>query len=132
MWQDTQALLLPRFGMAPPESWLAQHPGDRLLFDDGQTVSMSMASEAWRTEMQTHLRALVQHCEAKFGDHMLGYHPCGQHTGEWFYERSWEPRLSDFSPAMNAGFRKWIRVQYGTVEELRGAMERIPARVACR
>ena len=122
--EDPQALLLPRFGMAPPEWWLAQHPDDRLLFDDGQTVSMSMASEAWRAEMQTHLRALVQHCESKYGDHVLGYHPCGQHTGEWFYERSWEPRLSDFSPAMNAGFRKWIAAQYGSVEALRQAWNR--------
>jgi hypothetical protein len=119
--QDPQALLLPRFGMAPPDWWLAQHPDDRMLFDDGQTVSMSVASEAWRAEMQTHLRALVRHCESKYGGHMLGYHPCGQHTGEWFYERSWEARLSDFSPAMNTGFRKWLQAQYGTVEALRQA-----------
>ncbi len=118
---DPDALLLPRFGMAPPEWWLAQHPDDRLLFDDGQTVSMSMASEAWRTEMQVHLRALVRHCEKEFGDHILGYHPCGQHTGEWFYERSWEERLSDFSPAMNMGFRKWLQTRYGTVAALREA-----------
>lgn len=119
--QDPRALLLPRFGMAPPAWWLAQHPDDCMRFDDGQTGSMSMASEPWRAEMLTHLRALVQHCEAKYGDRILGYHPCGQHTGEWFYERSWEPRLSDFSPAMNAGFRAWIQAQYGTIEALRQA-----------
>ncbi len=119
--EDPQALLLPRFGMAPPEWWLTQHPDDRMLFDDGQTVSMSMASKPWREEMQTHLRALVKHCESKYGDHLLGYHPCGQHTGEWFYERSWEPRFSDFSPAMNAGFRKWIQGQYSTIDVLRQA-----------
>ena len=119
--EDPQALLLPRFGMAPPETWLARHPDDRMLFDDGQTLGMSMASEAWRAEMQERLRALVRHCEAKYGDHMLGYHPCGQHTGEWFYERSWEPRLSDFSPAMNAGFRAWLQARYGSVDALRKA-----------
>jgi beta-galactosidase len=119
--EDPQALLLPRFDMIPPGWWLEQHPGDRMLFDDGATVSVSVASEAWRVEMQTHLRALVRHCEAKYGDHILGYHPCGQHTGEWFYERSWEPRLSDFSPAMNTGFRNWVQAQYGTVEALRAA-----------
>ena len=71
--------------------------------------------------MQVHLRALVRHCEKEFGDHILGYHPCGQHTGEWFYERSWEERLSDFSPAMNMGFRKWLQMRYGTVAALREA-----------
>ncbi len=119
--EDPQALLLPRFGMAPPEFWLAAHPGDSMLFDDGQTLGMSMASEAWRAEMQVHLRALVRHCESKYGDHILGYHPCGQHTGEWFYERSWEPCLSDFSPAMNAGFRAWLQTQYASIDGLRKA-----------
>ncbi|MCX5768836.1 MAG: beta-galactosidase [Candidatus Hydrogenedentes bacterium] len=122
--EDPQALLLPRFDMIPPGWWLDEHPGDRMLFDDGATVSVSVASEAWRAEMQTHLRALVRHCEAKYGDHILGYHPCGQHTGEWFYERSWEPRLSDFSPAMNTGFRNWVQAKYGTVDALRAAWNR--------
>lgn len=119
--QDPQGLLLPRFGMHPPEWWLTQHPDDRMVFDDGQKHAFSMASESWRAEMQVHLRALVNHCEAKYGNNMLGYHPCGQHTGEWFYERSWEPRFADFSPAMNAGFRKWLQAQYGTVDALRKA-----------
>lgn len=118
---DPQALLLPRFGMEPPGWWSEQHPGDRMLFDDGKTQSISMASESWRLEMQQHLRALVRHCEEKYGDHMLGYHPCGQHTGEWFYERSWEPRLSDFSPAMQLGFRNWLQRRYVTDAALQQA-----------
>ncbi|HOC70044.1 MAG TPA: beta-galactosidase [Candidatus Hydrogenedentes bacterium] len=121
--EDPDALLLPRFDMAPPGWWLQQHPDDGLRFDDDKTVSMSVASETWRTEMQTHLRELVRHCEAAFGVHMLGYHPCGQHTGEWFYERSWEPRLSDFSPAMDAGFRRWIQTRYGSLDALRQAWQ---------
>lgn len=119
--EDPQALLLPRFDMAPPGWWLEEHPDDNMLFDDGKTFSMSVASEPWRSEMQNHLRALVRHCESTYGDSMLGYHPCGQHTGEWFYERSWEPRFSDFSPAMNAGFRRWTQQRYGTLNALRKA-----------
>ncbi len=118
---DPEALLLPRFGMGPPEWWLQQHPDDRMLFDDGRTEGWSMASTAWRAEMQEHLRALVRHCEEKYGDHMLGYHPCGQHTGEWFYNRSWEPVLSDFSPAMSRGFAAWLQTKYPNVEALRTA-----------
>ena len=120
---DPDALLLPRFGMAPPGWWLEEHPDDKMLFDDGKTEGWSMASEAWREQMQPHLRALVRHCEAKYGDHMLGYHPCGQHTGEWFYFRSWEPRLGDFSRAMSRGFRKWAQSKYWTTEALRRAWQ---------
>lgn len=118
---DPEALLLPRFGMEPPNWWLQEHPESRMSFDDGETLFFSVASEAWRADMQPPLRALVRHCEEKFGEHILGYHPCGQHTGEWFYQRSWEPVLSDFSPAMEAGFRAWLAARYETVEALRKA-----------
>jgi hypothetical protein len=80
-----------------------------------------MASEAWRQDMLEILRAFVRHLEEKYGDHILGYHPAGQHTGEWFYFRSWEPRLSDFSPAMSRGFGRWARAKYQTEEALRSA-----------
>ena len=118
---DPWGLLVPRFDVGPPEWWLGLHPEDRMLFDDGKTEGWSMASETWRQEMLRHLRALVRYLEEKYGDHILGYHPTGQHTGEWFYFRSWEPRLSDFSPAMNRGFGSWARAKYQTEEALRSA-----------
>lgn len=70
-------------GVTPPGR-LEDHPGDTMVFDDGPGNFVCMASEPWRQEIQQHLRHLVRHCEEKRGDHMLGYHPCGQHTGEWF------------------------------------------------
>ncbi|MGQ9730201.1 MAG: beta-galactosidase, partial [Candidatus Zipacnadales bacterium] len=118
---DPQGYLLPRFGCAPPAWWLEAHPDEVMLFSDGKTQSMSMASELWLQECLQNVRALVRHCEEQYGDRFIGYHPCGQHTGEWFYERSWEPVLSDFSPAMNAGFRKWVKAKYGTEAALREA-----------
>ena len=120
---DPQALCIPRFGMEPPESWLQAHPGHRELFDDGKTEGVCVASEPWRAEMQVHLRALVRHCEDKWGDRIIAYHPCGQHTGEWFYCRSWEPRLSDFAPAMSEGFARWVKAKYPTLAALRAAWD---------
>lgn len=121
---DPDGLLLPRFGMAPPAWWLDEHPDARMLFDDGRTDGFSMASQEWLADALVHLRALVRHCEARFGKNMLGYHPCGQHTGEWFYERSWEPRLSDFSPAMERGFARWLERKYGDAATLAQAWNR--------
>jgi hypothetical protein len=118
---DPDALFLPRFGMGAPGWWQEAHPDECLTFDDGQKRSECPASTLWREESLRHLRALVRYCEAHYGGQMLGYHPCGQHTGEWFYQRSWEPRLSGFSPAMAAGFRRWLREQYETDDALRAA-----------
>lgn len=118
---DPQGLLIPRFGCNPPQWWLDEHPDEALLFSDGQKRAQSMASELWLEECVNNVRALVRHCETKYGDRVIGYHPCGQHTGEWFYERSWEPVLGDFSPAMNAGFRRYVRGKYQTEAALQAA-----------
>lgn len=107
--------------MGAPGWWQKAHPDECLTFDDGQTKSECPASTLWREETVRHLRGLVRFCEDHYGDHMLGYHPCGQHTGEWFYQRSWEPRLSGFSPAMAAGFRRWLKERYATDDALRAA-----------
>lgn len=118
---DPEALLLPRFGCDPPGWWYDAHPEDALQFDDGSRGPVCVASEKWRAEMLGNLRALVEHCEARYGEHMLGYHPCAQHTGEWFYPKTWEARHCGFSPAMQRGFSGWLRAKYGTEEALRGA-----------
>ena len=121
MKADPQALFLPRFGMTAPGWWQEAHPDECLLFDDGKVRGECPASTLWRKQCLTHLRALIRFCEDHYGDRMLGYHPCGQHTGEWFYQRSWEPRLSGFSPAMTAGFRHWLVDRYRTDAALQAA-----------
>jgi beta-galactosidase len=118
---DPKALFLPRFGMSAPGWWQKAHPDECLLFDDGKTHGECPASTLWRKECLVHLRRLVRFCEDNYGERMLGYHPCGQHTGEWFYQRSWEPCLSGFSPAMRAGFRRWLKDRYQTDQALRSA-----------
>ncbi len=118
---DPHALLLPRFKMSAPGWWQKDHPDECLTFDDGKTRGECPASTIWRKQSLEHLRALVRFCEEHYGDRVLGYHPCGQHTSEWFYQRSWEPRLSGFSPAMNAGLRRWLAKRYQTDDALRAA-----------
>ena len=118
---DPEALFLPRFGMSAPGWWQEAHPDECLLFDDGKTHGECPASTLWRKECLVQLRRLVRFCEDNYSKRMLGYHPCGQHTGEWFYQRSWEPCLSGFSPAMTAGFRRWLKDRYQTDRALRTA-----------
>lgn len=120
---DPQALLLPRLYLsAPPAWWLKEHPDQRMLFSDGKSIGIaSMASEAWREDVLMNLRGYIRYWEEKHGDHVLGYHPSGQHTGEWFYNRSWEPVHSGFEEPMRKGFAEWSKNRYHTVSQLRKA-----------
>jgi hypothetical protein len=127
-WMDAalaanpRALLLPRIATTwPPEWWMQEHPDDVMLYDDGKRQTASVHSRIWRQDAARHLSALVAHLEQKYGDHVLGYHPSGQHTGEWFYDRMWEGQLASFEPAARDAFRLWLRSAYGTDEALRRA-----------
>ena len=121
---DPTALILLRFNVGPPDWWLDNHPADQMVFEDGTVGGWSPASAAWADEMVIRVREFVRHYESRYGRLILGYHPCGQTTGEWFYFESWDGYLSDFSPVMNSGFRLWLEDKYGTVDALRSAWGR--------
>ena len=106
---NPNALLIPRFGMDNVPGWWAQENAEEMmLYENGERGMPSMASQKWKRDAGEAMRLLVRHLEQKYGDHMLGYHPCGQHTGEWFYDRSWEGLLTGFEAPMTAAFRQWI------------------------
>ncbi|MER3473120.1 MAG: hypothetical protein C4335_03620 [Armatimonadota bacterium] len=108
--ENPRALLLPRFGLNNlPEWWAKQNPDEMMLYDNGQRGLVSMASSKWRSEAGESLRLLVRHLESRYSEHLIGYHPCGQNTGEWFYDRVWEGLLPSFEPPMQSAFRRYLR-----------------------
>lgn len=112
---NPRALLLPRFGADPPDWWRKAHPDDVMTWEDGsQQHHAVVASPLYRRDAATRVGALVEHLESKFGEHMAGYHPCGQNTGEWFYQDTWENRLNGYAPADTNAWRTWLRGRYGS------------------
>lgn len=106
---NPNALLLPRMGMNPPPWWREAHPDDVMQWEDGRRDHMVVASPQYRRDAAERLAALVTHLEEKFGDHVAGYHPCGQNTGEWFYEDTWRRPLSGYAPADAAAWKAWLK-----------------------
>ncbi len=106
---NPNALLLPRVGMNPPPWWREAHPEDVMQWEDGRRAHMVVASPQYRRDAAERLAALVTHLEEKFGEHVAGYHPCGQNTGEWFYEGTWSLPLSGYAPADAAAWRAWLK-----------------------
>ncbi len=119
---NPNALLLPRIGIDPPTWWREANPDDEMQWDDGSRQHHgAVASPRYRHDAAERLAALVRHIEEKFGGHAAGYHPCGQNTGEWFYQDTWRTRLSGYSPANRQAWRSWLKRRYGDVRDLRKA-----------
>ncbi len=97
---NPSALLLPRIAVNAPQWWLKAHPDAEMVWDQGpQWGYPVVASPDYRRDAAERLAALVTHLEEKFGSHMAGYHPCGQNTGEWFYQQTWGSPLNGYSQA---------------------------------
>ena len=64
---------------------------------------------------------MIEHVEGKFGQRVAGYHPCGQNTGEWFYQETWGPGLQGYARGDLRAWRKWLRERYRDDAALRAA-----------
>jgi len=120
------ALLLPRVGLTPPRWWQEAHPDAMMAWDQpGQTRRAPVvASPVYRRAAAERLRALIEHVEEAFGPHVAGYHPCGQNTGEWFYQDTWKAALNGYAEASRRAWRAWLRKRYGTDAALAAAWGR--------
>jgi len=119
---NPNALLLPRIGMDPPAWWGAAHPDDIMRWEDGPHRAVAcVASPVYRQDAAERLAALVRHLEAKFGEHVAGYHPVGQNTGEWFYEDTWNHPLNGYAAADLTAWRLWLKAAYGNDAALQSA-----------
>jgi hypothetical protein len=127
---NPHALLLPRIGTEPPSWWYEKHPDARMVWDPAVSArSMVVASPDYRRDAAERLSALVAHLESTFGNHMAGYHPCGQNTGEWFYEGTWDLPLNGYSNADRQAWRNWLKTRYRDDAALQSAWRDPQARL---
>jgi hypothetical protein len=120
---NPDALLVPRIGVYAPFWWIAEHPGESMVWDvPSQNGPMfDVASTLYRTDAKEHLAALITHLEAKFGQHMAGYHICGQNTAEWFYFGTWDSPLNGYAECDRRAWREWLKNRYCNDNALRAA-----------
>ncbi len=117
---NPRALLLPRFGLDPPAWWAKAHPDDMMQWENGSRRHTAVpASPRYRTDAAEAAARLVRHLEDRYPNNMAGYHPCGQNTGEWFYEETWGPLLNGYANADLEGWRSWLLANYADDAALR-------------
>ncbi|HOA71979.1 MAG TPA: hypothetical protein PL151_08705 [Phycisphaerae bacterium] len=134
-------LLLPRvnFGYVGEEWWGRLHPDELAVGLDltGRPVDymqirarpvdcwFSSASKVWTDDATQAMRAFVDFCETRFGEHILGYQIGGGISAEWF--RWWnfvERTYEDYSAVALAAFRRYLRDKYVSDDRLRSAWHR--------
>ena len=109
---NPKVLLVPRVSANAPGWWLERHPEGRMVYDGDKVVSHSCVSDReYRADVCAYLERLSRHLTEAFPEHFAGLHPCGQNTGEWFYQDSWLRPLSGYDPATKAAFRQWLKAR---------------------
>ena len=108
---DPDALIFPRVKLDPPAWWSRENPDQMITDSDGTKVNMvSMASEKWTALYSRMLRDLIAHMESMdYAGHIIGYQPAGGQSSEWGCNTGGK---SDYSPAAQEAFRKWVKARY--------------------
>ncbi len=107
---NPQVLLIPRIGLDAPSWWTIKHPEALMVYEDGSYgTKASVSDRQYRAEAAAHLERLCRHLVETFPKNMAGIHPCGQNTGEWFYEGAWGTKLSGYDPATLDAWQAWPR-----------------------
>lgn len=126
---NPKALIVPWFCLDPPLWWLNAHPDHELkLLGSTNNIryekrSVSVSSELYRREVGEHLKNCIEYIEKKYGDHILGYMPCGQNTYEWFYQNVWGGGYPGYAPIDRIAWNEWLKQKYSTNETLQKAWQ---------
>ena len=104
-WKDAHPDELIRYGLPTPEAakekkemW-PSNEGGHLFTENAELREASFASEIWRRDTATMLRAFLKHIDdSPLASRVIGYHPTTGWTAEWNY---WgEDYLPDYSEPM--------------------------------
>lgn len=123
---NPHALLIPRPGLNAPKWWLEQNPDEAIVWKNNNPQQKangwcwaSPASARYRREACEAMAEFVRHMEEKYGASVVGYHPYGQNTGEWFTPNTWLGGDADFGRAGLNAWRVWLKMKYATDAALR-------------
>ncbi|NLF39458.1 hypothetical protein GX586_08435 [bacterium] len=118
--------------------WGDLHPDECERGENGETLDWpvykphSMASGLYRGQVSDAIERWVRHIEQSFGGRVFAYVIGGGPCGEWF---DWScyyadaRHVGDYSPAMRAYFRAWLKGRYGSDDALRAAWGSADARL---
>ena len=120
---NPNAKILVRIRFYPSQKWLQENPDSTLTFDNGtkSTTFPSMSSLKFRKESQEVLRKIIDYSEKHYGKNIIGYHPGGGNSCEWFYPNSHGPTFSGYDASTQQAWNRWLTKKYSSDADLQKA-----------
>jgi hypothetical protein len=119
---NSNAWILPRIGVYPPDWWLNTHSNQLLIDEKGQQISdlrvASLASEQWLQDAKDQLEQCVRYFHnSPYRSRIIGYHITYLNTGEWFYPDT-ANHFWDYSEVNRQRFVTWLQSRYADIAAL--------------
>jgi len=119
---EPEAWLIVRFGDLVPKNWFDKNPGhaQKSWTGDHTGVQISMASSKGLSDLIKFMKCLINYCESRpWADRVIGYlyFP----IGEGVTNLNTKGYVFDRCPEMQKAFKDWVRRNYSSETELRGA-----------
>lgn len=117
---DTYLLIMLKFDA--PDWWKEANPDELVKDNNGDTsYGVSMASEKFVKDVEEAQAAIVNHMkEQPYWNRVIGGLLCGYKTSEFLWYGNGQIS-TDYSPAAETAFRKWLTETYKTDAELQKA-----------
>ena len=119
---NPNAKILLRIRFYPPQWWLDKYSDDVMTRENGGKCEFPcVSSQRYREDSAKVLKMFIDYCEKNYGKNIIGYHPGGGNSCEWFYGDSWRPLWSGYDKSTLEAWRKWLLKKYKTDAALQAA-----------
>ena len=108
---DSQAKVIIRLDLDPPQWWEKLNPGSSCQLPDGSTFRQCFFSDAWRKETGKVLQDCIKWLlNSPYAKYFVGIHIAAGGTEEWVYHS--HQYFYDENPARVLAFRQWLKQKY--------------------
>lgn len=129
---NSNAKILIRIRFYPPLKWLKANPDSTLTYFDGAKSDLhaSISSPKFRADSQRALHRIIDFAEKNYGKNVIGYHPGGGNSCEWFYGDSQSPRWQGYDKSTADAWVRWLGKKYASDDALQKAWNNPNAKIA--
>ena len=110
---NPEAKILVRIRFYPPTWWQQKYPDDVIMNEKGMRFHFPcVSSQRFRDDSVKVLETIIDFCEKNYGKNIIGYHPGGGNSCEWFYGNATSALHYGFNKTAVDAWKKWVAKKY--------------------